>query len=119
MRAGDLPTIRLTRLTRSREDKHPLIARLWAQLARFVGSDEQRRELLAGLQGRVLELGAGEDRNFGLYPATVREVVAVEPGSYLCQPACGSHGPGTKCLSQSLTAARRSCPSPRAVVTPP
>jgi SAM-dependent methyltransferase len=70
--------------------REPLFARLWTQLARFVGSDDQRRELLADLHGRVLELGAGEGRNFALYPATVREVVAVEPEPYLRERATRS-----------------------------
>jgi SAM-dependent methyltransferase len=65
------------------EAEHPLFARVWARAARLVGTEEQRRELLAGLHGRVLELGAGEGRNFALYPATVREVIAVEPEPYL------------------------------------
>jgi SAM-dependent methyltransferase len=38
-----------------------------------------RRENLAGLTGRVLEVGAGTGTNFELYPDTVTEVVAVEP----------------------------------------
>ena len=38
-----------------------------------------RRENLAGLSGRVLEVGAGTGTNFAFYPATVTEVVAVEP----------------------------------------
>ena len=38
-----------------------------------------RRENLAGLAGRVLEVGAGTGTNFPLYPDTVTEVVAVEP----------------------------------------
>ena len=38
-----------------------------------------RRENLAGLSGRVLEVGAGTGTNFELYPNTVTEVVAVEP----------------------------------------
>jgi len=38
-----------------------------------------RRENLAGLSGRVLEVGAGTGTNFELYPDTVTEVVAVEP----------------------------------------
>jgi SAM-dependent methyltransferase len=38
-----------------------------------------RRENLAGLSGRVLEVGAGTGTNFALYPDTVTEVVAVEP----------------------------------------
>jgi ubiquinone/menaquinone biosynthesis C-methylase UbiE len=48
-----------------------------------VGSDKQRTELLAGLSGRVLEVGAGDGRNFALYPTAVSEVVAVEPEPYL------------------------------------
>src|SRR6266545_3110373 len=42
------------------------------------GEDEHRRRLLAGLSGRVVELGAGDGANFGLYPAEVEEVIAVE-----------------------------------------
>ena len=42
-------------------------------------SKRLRRENLAGLSGRVLEVGAGTGTNFELYPDTVTEVVAVEP----------------------------------------
>ena len=42
-----------------------------------------RRDTLAGLRGRVVEIGAGNGRNFGFYPAGVSEVVAVEPEPYL------------------------------------
>ena len=38
-----------------------------------------RRENLAGLSGRVLEVGAGVGTNFPFYPDTVDQVVAVEP----------------------------------------
>jgi SAM-dependent methyltransferase len=34
---------------------------------------------LAGLSGRVLEVGAGTGTNFVLYPTSVEEVVAIEP----------------------------------------
>jgi ubiquinone/menaquinone biosynthesis C-methylase UbiE len=47
------------------------------------GNRELRRELLAGLSGRVLEVGAGNGLNFPHYPASVSEVVAVEPEPYL------------------------------------
>jgi len=40
---------------------------------------EHRRELLAGLRGRVLEVGCGDGRNFEHYPETVTAVVAIEP----------------------------------------
>ena len=47
------------------------------------GEDALRRELLAGLSGRVLEVGPGNGINFEHYPATVEELVAVEPEPYL------------------------------------
>jgi len=51
---------------------------------RLVSSaSECRRELLAGLGGRVIELGAGNGLNFAYYPSPVSEVVAVEPESHL------------------------------------
>jgi ubiquinone/menaquinone biosynthesis C-methylase UbiE len=65
---------------------HPLFARLYARLSPRTearGGAEHRRELLAGLQGRVLELGAGNGLNFPHYPDAVTEVVAVEPEDYL------------------------------------
>lgn len=42
-----------------------------------------RHELLAGLQGRVLEVGAGNGLSFAHYPPGVSEVVALEPEPYL------------------------------------
>jgi ubiquinone/menaquinone biosynthesis C-methylase UbiE len=65
---------------------HPIFARLYARLsprADAKGAAEHRRELVADLRGRVLELGAGNGLNFAYYPATVTEVVAVEPEDYL------------------------------------
>jgi ubiquinone/menaquinone biosynthesis C-methylase UbiE len=40
---------------------------------------DHRRELLAGLRGKVLEVGCGDGRNFEHYPETVTAVVAIEP----------------------------------------
>jgi ubiquinone/menaquinone biosynthesis C-methylase UbiE len=48
---------------------------------------KQRAELVAGLSGRVVEIGAGNGANFKHYPATVDEVVALEPESYLRRKA--------------------------------
>ena len=42
-----------------------------------------RGRFLAGLSGRVLELGAGSGLNFAHYPAEVERVVAVEPEARL------------------------------------
>jgi ubiquinone/menaquinone biosynthesis C-methylase UbiE len=51
------------------------------------GGAEHRRRLLAGLSGRVIEVGAGSGANFAHYPATVSEVIAVEPEPYLRERA--------------------------------
>ena len=66
--------------------RHPLFARMYARLAdqfEDKGAAQLRDEALAGLAGRVVEVGAGTGINFGHYPATVTEVVAVEPEPYL------------------------------------
>jgi ubiquinone/menaquinone biosynthesis C-methylase UbiE len=70
----------------SQEVNHPLFARFAAFVAaRAEGTadDDLRRELLAGLHGRVIEVGSGSGPNFRLYPDTVTELVAVEPEDYL------------------------------------
>src|SRR5438046_5627507 len=47
------------------------------------GGAENRQELLAGLSGRVIEIGSGNGLNFRHYPRSVSEVVATEPERYL------------------------------------
>jgi ubiquinone/menaquinone biosynthesis C-methylase UbiE len=62
--------------------RHPLFARCLAWSAAMSdrkGADVHRRRLLAGLTGRVVEVGAGSGIHFRHYPASVSEVVAVEP----------------------------------------
>ena len=44
---------------------------------------EYRDRTLAGLSGRVLEVGAGDGANFRHYPSAVSHLVAVEPEPYL------------------------------------
>jgi ubiquinone/menaquinone biosynthesis C-methylase UbiE len=66
--------------------RHPLFARCFARCAprmEQLGVGEHRRELLAGISGRVIEIGAGTGANFPHYPEGVREIVAVEPEPYL------------------------------------
>jgi SAM-dependent methyltransferase len=60
---------------------NPFFARLWKVMSTHETEAIRRlrRENLAGLSGRVLEVGAGTGTNFEFYPATVTEVVAVEP----------------------------------------
>ena len=60
---------------------HPFFARVWTMKSARESQElrDLRRENLAGLSGRVLEVGAGTGTNFGFYPDTVREVLALEP----------------------------------------
>ena len=61
---------------------HPFFARIYERISRdadAAGGAEHRRRLLEGLSGRVIEVGAGNGRNFGHYPPAVTEVLAVEP----------------------------------------
>jgi ubiquinone/menaquinone biosynthesis C-methylase UbiE len=65
---------------------NPVFARLFDRFAakdKGRGEDELRRELLSGLSGRVVEVGPGNGINFEHYPATVDELLAVEPEPYL------------------------------------
>lgn len=66
----------------STEVSHPLFARLYPRINAFTeshGGREHRQELLAGVAGRVLEVGAGHGANFAYYPPEVDQVIAVEP----------------------------------------
>jgi SAM-dependent methyltransferase len=62
---------------------HPVFARLWewviSPMSGRRGAAGHRRELLHGLTGRVIEVGAGHGANFAYYPPSVEQVVAVEP----------------------------------------
>ena len=62
---------------------HPLFARRYARISvaleSRLGMAGVRERLLAGLSGRVIEIGAGNGLNFAHYPAAVAEVVAIEP----------------------------------------
>lgn len=61
--------------------RHPLFARYYARISPALERTlaPHRRALLAGLSGRVVEVGAGNGLNFPHYPPTVTEVLAVEP----------------------------------------
>ncbi|MGA5311036.1 methyltransferase domain-containing protein [Micromonospora taraxaci] len=64
------------------EVSHPVFARVYERLSVAMdraGTAAYRRDLVAGLSGRVVEVGAGNGRMFPHYPPSVTEVVAVEP----------------------------------------
>jgi ubiquinone/menaquinone biosynthesis C-methylase UbiE len=61
---------------------HPLFARAFPAMSRALeagGIAGRRTDLLAGLAGEVIDVGAGTGPSFGHYPAAVTRVLAVEP----------------------------------------
>ncbi len=68
---------------------HPFFARLWTVMSAHETPllRRLRAENLAGLSGRVLEVGAGTGTNFAFYPDSVTQVVAVEPETRLAPKA--------------------------------
>ena len=65
--------------------RHPVFARAYAWISRRLEDHvaDHRRRLLAGLSGRVVEVGAGNGLNFACYPGEVTHVLAVEPEPHL------------------------------------
>ena len=66
--------------------QRPVFARFYARVSPVLdraGAAEHRRRLLEGLDGAVIEIGAGDGLNFAHYPAGVTQVLAVEPDPYL------------------------------------
>jgi SAM-dependent methyltransferase len=63
------------------EIDNPFFARIWPVVVTHETEAVRalRRENLAGLSGRVLEMGAGIGTNFANYPTAVQQVIAVEP----------------------------------------
>lgn len=60
----------------------PVFSRLYPRASRRMeeeGMAALREELVAGLTGEVLEVGAGDGMNLAHYPSAVTRVVAVEP----------------------------------------
>jgi ubiquinone/menaquinone biosynthesis C-methylase UbiE len=64
---------------------HPIFARVYARTSQAMerGIGRHRDQLLAGLSGTVIEVGAGNGMNFAHYPRQVTSVVAVEPEPHL------------------------------------
>jgi SAM-dependent methyltransferase len=68
---------------------HPFFARIWPVAVNHESRAVRalRQENLAGLSGRVLEVGAGIGTNFALYPESVEQVVAIEPEAHMAERA--------------------------------
>jgi ubiquinone/menaquinone biosynthesis C-methylase UbiE len=80
----------------SQQIRHPVFARVYARLSagmETAGVGKLREELLAGLSGTVIEVGAGSGLNFGHYPQSVSSVLAVEPEPHL--RGIAEHAAGT------------------------
>ena len=69
-----------------RRISHPVFARYYARISPAMdkgGMAAHRRQLLHGLTGPVIEIGAGTGLNFSHYPAGVTRVLAIEPDPHL------------------------------------
>jgi SAM-dependent methyltransferase len=71
--------------------RRPLFAKVlyprFRRAAEEHGEHRYRQRLLAGLSGRVLELGCGDGAHFRLYPDTVTDLVGIEPEENLLRRA--------------------------------
>ncbi len=65
---------------------HPFLARIYDTVlapTERAGVRDQRRRMMEGVTGKVLEIAAGTGLNVPLYPATADEVHAVEPDRHM------------------------------------
>jgi ubiquinone/menaquinone biosynthesis C-methylase UbiE len=72
--------------SRTGDRPRPVFSRFYAAISERMddeGMGALRTELLAPLTGSVVEVGAGNGRNFGRYPGTVTAVTAIEPEPHL------------------------------------
>lgn len=65
--------------------RHPVFARMFDRLSRMMEREAgpYRKEMLTGLAGTVVEVGAGNGINFRHYPPEVERVLAIEPEPYM------------------------------------
>jgi ubiquinone/menaquinone biosynthesis C-methylase UbiE len=67
---------------------HPVVAALYDRMlarAESAGLSDRRADLLAGLRGDVLEIGAGTGLNLARYPSSPDRLVLVEPDPHMAR----------------------------------
>jgi ubiquinone/menaquinone biosynthesis C-methylase UbiE len=91
---------------------HPVFARVWDPIVWLAGRPERehREEMVRGLHGRVLEVGAGTGLNLSLYGPKV-EVVAVEPEPTMARKAA-ARARGAAATARVLRGAAEAIPFP-------
>lgn len=69
----------------SSDVNHPLFARFYTRFSKYMEREvgRYRSEIVEGLTGRVLEIGAGNGMNFSHYGEGVDQVTALEPEAYM------------------------------------
>ena len=110
----------------STDCRRPLFSRSWLCVSPSmdrVGMRDFRRQLLAELEGEVVEVGAGNGLNFRWYPQAVTSVLAVEPEPRLRERATAAAASApvpvsvTAGTAQRLPVCRRVVRRRRAVAT--
>ncbi len=73
----------------SQQKGHKWFAAYWDRMVKLEarGLQELRDLTVAGLSGRVLEVGAGNGANFHRYPQTVTDLIATEPDAFMLERA--------------------------------
>ena len=76
-------------MTSQQQKGHKWFAAYWDHMVKIEprGLQELRDETVAGLSGRVLEVGAGTGANFRRYPQDVTQLVATEPDPHMLERA--------------------------------
>src|SRR5512142_1824251 len=81
---------RLTHASAACQSRAEMMRRLFAALYDTIGKSseaaglrEERRQLLAGAEGDVIELGAGTGLNLDLYTEQVTRLVLTEPDQHM------------------------------------
>ena len=98
----------------------PLLAKIYdiaLAPSEWMGVRDQRRRLMEGLTGRVVEIGAGTGLNVPLYPASAAEVHAVEPDTHMIEKL-RSKSRNSPPVSSSTVPTPITCRSPTVFLMP-